>query len=211
MKILLYGGTFDPPHNGHLHNLKHSAQCVRPDHVIVMPAGVPPHKRASETSGETRLQLCDCFQALLADGSVPSLAISDWEIQQAARGEKNYTVHTLEMLHEKYPTAALSLCIGSDMLLIFTTWYRWQDILSLATLVIESREAGDADALQAVAKSLDPSGERILFADAPPLPMASNALRAKLAKGEDCSAFLPPSVQAQIQKEGLYVETVRKA
>ncbi len=205
MKILLYGGTFDPPHNGHLNNLTAAIQLVKPDHVIVMPAGMPPHKQASETAGETRLRLCQCFHAVCAGKGAPTLTISDWEVQQAARGERNYTVHTLEMLQKQHPNAALSLCIGSDMLLSFTTWYRWQDILCLATLVVESREAGDAAALQTEATRLDPSGTRILFASAPPMPMASKTLRAKLAQGEDCRAFLPPSVSAQIAKEGLYV------
>ncbi len=206
MKILLYGGTFDPPHNGHLNNLKAAMQLVKPDGVIIMPAGMPPHKQASETPGETRLRLCQCFStACIGAAGAPSLTISDWEVQQAARGERNYTVHTLEMLHAKHPNAAFSLCIGSDMLLSFTTWYRWQDILCLATLVVESREAGDADALQAEAARLDPSGTHILFASAPSMPMASNMLRAKLARGEDCSAYLPPSVCAQIATEGLYV------
>lgn len=204
MKILLYGGTFDPPHKGHLHNLKACAQMVAPDKVIVMPAGVPPHKRASGTAAEIRLQLCKCFLSLQGV-DIPEISISDWEIQQAARGERNYTVLTLEMLHETYPNAQFSLCIGSDMLLSFTTWYRWQDILHLATLVVESREAGDAVALQAAASAIDPTGERVLFACASPLPMASNKLRAKLAAGQDCSAFLPDTVWQQIMQQGLYM------
>ncbi len=203
MKILLYGGTFDPPHNGHLNNLKTSADAIKPDKVIVMPAGVPPHKQASSTPADVRMRLCDCFLALQG-GNIPTITISDWEVQQAARGERNYTVLTLEMLHAQHPDAQLSLCIGSDMLLIFTTWYRWQDILRLATLVVESREAGDAACLRAEAKRLDPSGARILFATAPPLPMASKELRARLANGEDCSALLPACVCKQIAAEGLY-------
>ncbi len=201
MKILLYGGTFDPPHNGHLNNLKNSAAFVQPDKIIVMPAGMPPHKRASETPAQLRLDMCQCFLAL----GLPNLVICDWEIQQAARGERNYTVHTLEMLAASHPNAQLSLCIGSDMLHSFTTWYRWQDILSLATLVVESREQGDLPALRAVAKQLDPSGTRILFTDAIALPMASKDLRARLTKGEDCSAFLPPHVCELIAEKGLYM------
>ncbi len=204
MKILLYGGTFDPPHNGHLNNLKTSADCIKPDQVIVMPAGMPPHKRASTTPAAVRFQLCSCFLALQG-AAIPNITISDWEIQQAARGERNYTVRTLEMLRAKHPDATLYLCIGSDMLLSFTTWYRWQDILKLAILVVESREEGDAAALQAAACALDETGNHILFVGAPPVPMASNTLRTQLERGEDCSAFLPQSVCAQIAKDGLYV------
>ncbi len=205
MKILLYGGTFDPPHKGHLNNLKHSAELIKPDKVIVMPAGVPPHKRASATPAETRLRLCECFKRLQSS-EMPDIEINDWEVQQAARGERNYTVLTLEMLQKEYPDATLYLCVGSDMLLIFTTWYRWQDILRLAHLIVESREAGDALALRVKAKELDPEGTRILFTDAPALPMASHELREKLAAGQDCTDFLPPSVCEMIGEEGIYCQ-----
>ncbi len=205
MKILLYGGTFDPPHNGHLNNLKNSAALVRPDKVIVMPAGVPPHKRASATPAEIRLQMCDCFLALKGS-TMPDIVISDWEIQQAAQGVQNYTVLTLEMLRKTYPDAQLSLCIGSDMLFIFSAWYRWQDILKMAMLIVESREEGDLPSLHAKAKELDASGKRILFTDAVALPMASNQLRSQLMQGADCRAFLPATVYDKIVKERLYYE-----
>ena len=64
MKIMLYGGTFDPPHNGHINNLRAALALVRPDRAIVMPAGTPPHKQASTTPAALRLQMCACFTAL---------------------------------------------------------------------------------------------------------------------------------------------------
>ena len=72
-KVLLYGGTFDPPHNGHINNLRAALELVQPDRVIVMPAGIPPHKAASATPGEVRLAMCDCFKALS-----PLVEVSDW-------------------------------------------------------------------------------------------------------------------------------------
>lgn len=204
MKILLYGGTFDPPHNGHFNNLVASAQRILPDKVIVMPAGVPPHKRASDTPADIRLRLCQCFLQCKSD-TIPEITISDWEVQQAAKGVRNYTVTTLEMLRKAYPQAELYLCIGSDMLLIFTSWYRWRDILHLATLVVESREEGDLNLLSKTVAEIDPSGARILFASAPAVPMASNELRTCLEQGVDCSKMLPSLVNEMIAKEGLYL------
>ena len=145
-KVLLYGGTFDPPHNGHMNNLRAALELVRPDKAIVMPAGIPPHKKASATPGKVRLAMCQCFTALS-----PAVEVSDWEI---AQGGRSYTVHTLEMLRDAYPGAELYLCVGSDMLLTFTQWYRWQDMLAMAALVVESREAGDEPALQVAAADL---------------------------------------------------------
>ena len=99
MKIMLYGGTFDPPHNGHINNLRAALALVRPDRAIVMPAGTPPHKQASTTPAALRLQMCACFTALS-----PVVEVSDWEIR---RGGRSYTVHTLEWLRSCDPAAEL--------------------------------------------------------------------------------------------------------
>ena len=135
MKTLLYGGTFDPPHNGHMNNLRAALALVQPDRALVMPAGTPPHKHASATPAELRLQMCACFTALS-----PAVQVSDWEIR---RGGRSYTVHTLEWLRGQDPDGALYLCVGSDMLLTFQEWYRWQDMLKMAALVVESRTGTD--------------------------------------------------------------------
>ncbi|MCI2046603.1 MAG: nicotinate (nicotinamide) nucleotide adenylyltransferase [Faecalibacterium sp.] len=204
MKILLYGGTFDPPHIGHLHNLQSVAACVRPDQVIVMPAGIPPHKAASQTPAPARLAMCDCFLALAGTADIPRLEVSRWEIDRAAAGEANYTQATLEMLAKRFPGAVLYLAVGSDMLLSFDTWHNWRQDLALATLVVESRETDDAAALRAKAAELDPTGQRVLFAAAPALPMSSTALRGRLAAGDACEDALPPKVRAVIARRGLY-------
>ena len=206
MKILLYGGSFDPPHNGHMNNLRAAAARVRPDEVVVMPAGVSPFKQSTAVSGALRMEMCGCFSALAERGEVPAVTVSGWEVEQAAAGKRNYTVLTLEMLAAEHPGAELYLAIGSDMLLSFDRWYRWQDILRLAHLVVTSRNVGDDPELHAKAKQLDPTGARILFAPVDALPMASSALRARLAAGETCEIELPESVRRVIQRERLYRE-----
>ena len=163
MKILLYGGTFDPPHNGHLNNLRAAAGRVMPDLVVVMPAGVPPHKAASATPAALRLEMCRCFAALEGAPGLPRIAVSDWEIRQAANGRRNYTVLTLEMLARTYPDAVLYLAVGSDMLESFRAWYRWQDILRLARLVVVSRQIGDDAALRRADERGDRADGRGVF------------------------------------------------
>ena len=206
MKVLLYGGTFDPPHNGHLNNLRAAAARVQPDKVVVMPAGLSPFKQRTSAPGALRLEMCSCFHALEGQGSIPQLEVSGWEIAQAAAGNRNYTVLTVEKLSREYPGAQLYLAIGSDMLLSFDGWHRWQDILRLAHLVVTSRNVGDAPELHAKARQLDATGARILFAPVQALPMASSALRARLAAGEECEAELPETVRAVIRREKLYKE-----
>ncbi len=204
MKILLYGGTFDPPHNGHLNNLRAAAARVRPDRVVVMPAGLSPFKQRTSAPGALRLEMCGCFRALADSPDIPQLEVSGWEIAQAEAGKRNYTVLTVEKLAQENPGAQLYLAIGSDMLLSFDGWHRWQDILRLAHLVVTSRNVGDDPELHAMARQLDPTGARILFAPVQALPMASSALRARLADGEACEAELPEPVRAVIRREKLY-------
>ena len=119
MKILLYGGSFDPPHNGHLNNLRAAAERVHPDKIVVMPAGTSPFKEGTNASGALRLEMCRCFAALAQEPGMPPLEVSGWEVAQAAAGSRNYTVLTLEMLARENPGAVLYLAIGSDMLLSF--------------------------------------------------------------------------------------------
>ena len=155
-KIILFGGTFDPPHNGHMALLSACLAAVQPNRALVMPAGVPPHKQASATPGALRAEMCGCFRALS-----PCVEVSLWEMGQ---GGKNYTVDTLCMLQKAYPGARLHLCLGSDMLLSFRAWRRWRDILRISALVVHSRENGDEPALAAAAQALTAEGADILFA-----------------------------------------------
>lgn len=209
MKVLLYGGTFDPPHNGHLNNLRAAAARVQPDKVVVMPAGLSPFKQKTSAPGALRLEMCSCFHAL-EEGmdAIPQLEVSGWEVAQAEAGSHNYTVLTVEKLARDYPGAQLYLAIGSDMLLSFDGWHRWQDILRLAHLVVTSRHVGDAPELHAKALRLDPTGARILFAPVQALPMASSDIRTRLAAGEGCETELPEAVRAVIRREKLYKKEV---
>ena len=109
MKILLYGGSFDPPHNGHLNNLRAAADRVHPDKIVVMPAGTSPFKQGTNASGALRLEMCRCFAALAQEPGMPPLEVSGWEVAQAAAGSRNYTVLTLEMLARENPGAVLYL------------------------------------------------------------------------------------------------------
>ena len=179
---------------------------LQPDEIVVMPAGASPFKQMSATPGALRAEMCGCFAEAVHGprAAARALHVSTWEIEQAAAGRRNYTVLTLEMLARQYPGAELYLAIGSDMLLSFDGWHRWQEILRLAHLVVTSRNTGDIPALQAKAEQLDPGGSRVLFAPVTALPMASSDIRARLAGGESCENELPALVQRVIAREGLY-------
>ena len=196
MKLLLFGGTFDPPHIGHMNLLRGAMQAVQPDLTIVMPAGVPPHKAASMTPGMWRYEMCACFLALEKECG-GRIEISDWEIHRQGR---NYTIDTVTMLEQKYPGAELYLSVGSDMLLTFTEWRRWPELLQKATLVVESRREGDMGALHRAARALSAEGGRIVFSQAKALPMASSDIRA----GKAPAGALPPETERIAGKYHLY-------
>lgn len=192
MKLLLFGGTFDPPHNGHMRLLQSAIDTVQPDKVVVMPAGIPPHKAASATPASLRLTMCQCFAPLH-----PDLTVSDWEI---GRGGKNYTIDTVRMLESRYPGAEIFLSVGSDMLTTFTQWREWQSLLEKTTLVVQSRYSGDAASLAAAARDLEAAGGRVVFAHAPVLQAASSDVRA----GKLGMDALPPLVQHICKQYHLY-------
>ena len=80
MRVLLYGGSFDPPHYGHMNNLRAAAARVRPDRVVVMPAGVSPFKQGTTASGPLRVEMCGCFAALARELGF-GLEVSGWEVE----------------------------------------------------------------------------------------------------------------------------------
>ena len=92
-KLLLFGGTFDPPHNGHMALLSACLAAVQPNRALVLPAGVPPHKQASATPGTLRAEMCGCFRALS-----PCVEVSLWEMGQGAACEANAARRTYAQL-----------------------------------------------------------------------------------------------------------------
>ena len=109
-----------------------------------------------------------------------------------------------KLLQEKYPGAQLYMTIGSDMLETFDEWYRWREILAMVTLVVQSREPGDGDALHAAAQKLEEAGGKIMFADAPVLECASSDIRAGKYPPARLKELLPPPVADVIHRNGLY-------
>lgn len=195
MKLLLFGGTFDPPHLGHMGLLKNAIEAVQPGRVVVVPAAAPPHKRASRTPAKLRMEMCACFAPLF-----PGLIVSDIE---ARREGPSYTVDTVYELERLYPGDDIYLTIGGDMLLGFTAWHRWRELLSLVTLVAQGR--GEADEhLPAGAARLEREGGRVVMAQGAVLPLSSSELRAGLAAGKDLLCMIPPPADEVVRREKLY-------
>ena len=174
-KIILFGGTFDPPHNGHMTLLAGAIEAVRPDLVLVEPAGTPPHKRAGGTSAAHRLAMCECFRPLF-----PELVLDTTEI---ARGGKSYTIDTVRQMNARYPGAQLYFPMGSDMLLWFRNWAAYRELLRRVVLVAHLRTGEDAAPVREYAAGLAAEGGTVLFAKAPVFPVSSTEVRALAANG----------------------------
>lgn len=199
MKIALYGGSFNPPHLGHISAAKIVMKHLRPDRFIIIPDYLPPHKElsASAPSAEERMEM-----SRLAFGEIPGIEISDIEIRRQGR---SYTVDTLTELRKIYPDDPFYLVIGSDMLLSFESWFRFEDIFRLCTLTAVSREKNDMPELARHAEHLRREyGANVILIDEPPLVLSSTEIREALQTG-DASAYLSPAVCSYIRERKLYI------
>lgn len=191
MKIGVFGGTFNPPHNGHIRLAKAAADELKLDKLLVIPSCIPPHKIAAKLAdGQERLEMCR-----LAFGCDPRFEVSPMELE---RGSRSYTVETLRELKALYPDSELYFIVGSDMLESFDKWYLWQEILSLSVLCAASREEGYSPDLSRFGKL----AERIKIITLDPLEVSSTQIRN--SAGEVSPELLDPKVAAYIREHGLY-------
>lgn len=191
MKIGVFGGTFNPPHNGHVRLAKAAVDQLKLDKLLVIPSCIPPHKIAAKLAdGHERLEMCR-----LAFGCDPRFEVSPMELE---RGSRSYTVETLRELKALYPDSELYFIVGSDMLESFDKWYLWQEILSLSVLCAASREEGYSPDLSRFGKL----AERIRIITLDPLEVSSTQIRN--SAGEVSSELLDPKVAAYIREHGLY-------
>lgn len=202
-KLLLFGGTFDPPHNGHMCLLSAAIQAVQPDAVVVMPTGVPPHKAVGRTSGALRVQMCECFRPLF-----PKLIVSDLEL---TRKGKSFTVDTVHTLRAQNPAARIYLPMGSDMLLYFNKWRDYDVLLRHVTLVAHCRDEGDIAPVEQCAASLRAQGGEVMLVRGPIVEVSSTQVRALAAEGEEISGLVPPLVARLIREHRLYQKEANEA
>lgn len=172
MRLLIYGGTFNPPHLGHADALSCAAEALGADRSLVVPAGIPPHKALAEgsPSAEERLRLCEL--------AFPEANVTPMELQ---REGKSYTVDTLREISRENPEAELYFLVGTDMLLYMEQWHEFREIFSLCTLAALPRADGDLAEIERYAAYLRSTYRaRIEIIPKTPLPMDSTALRAAL-------------------------------
>jgi nicotinate-nucleotide adenylyltransferase len=179
-RIGVFGGQFDPPHDGHLAVVRAARDQLSLDRVLVIPDGSPPHRAPSVLPAETRLRLAEA-----AFAGEPQV-----EVRAATTGDRpEYTVHVLERLAAQ---GALHLIIGADQYLSFASWRDPERIRELASLVVAPRTGYPVS---------DPAVEVL---DMPPVDLSSTELRERLTAGEDVAGRIPGGAWRLIRDQGLY-------
>jgi nicotinate-nucleotide adenylyltransferase len=188
VRLGIFGGTFDPPHIGHLIAAQDSRARLRLDGVRFIPAANPPHKGGvpALTRAELRLEL---VRAAVADDD--QFEVDTLELE---RGGPSYTVETLELLHQQFQQAELVLLIGSDQFAEFETWKDPERIMQLARIAVLTRGGsprGDVDA-------------RIDHVAVTRIDVSSTEIRRRVGAGEPIRYLVPAGVEAVIRRERLY-------
>lgn len=198
MKIGIFGGAFNPIHNGHMLLARNYYDSIKLDKILFIPTAVPPHKSARGFESDAdRLNM-----VRLAVSDESGFEVSDIEFK---RSGKSYTYDTLAEIKSIYSDSQLYLIIGSDQFLNFHKWYRYKDILEMVTLCTSAREDDDERALlYSYAENNRELDGKYYIARYPVLKLSSSEIRDKIKKGEDISSLLPKSVYNYIVEKGLY-------
>lgn len=208
--VVLYGGTFDPVHNGHLAIARAARQklgCA----IRMMPAADPPHRPPPGASADERAAMLE-----LAVADEPGLCVDRRELERTGA---SYTVDTLRQLRAVQPDVSVALLLGADSFISLPGWKDWRDLFDLAHFVVAARPGQDSvldplpeplasavqdrwvDAVDALTAT--PAG-KVLRLGQPLHDVSATGLRGRIASGAPWKHLLPAPVAARIQARGLY-------
>ncbi len=197
-KVGIYGGTFNPPHIGHIGAARAFIRDAELDKLFIIPSFIPPHKFfRGEATVKQRVHMCE-----LAFGDIEKTEISNLEID---RGGKSYTYLTLEELSS--PDSDLYMLIGTDMFLTLEEWNYPEKIFNLANICYIRRESDTKltkEIEAAIVRYTEKYGARIYEIKAPVIQISSSELRSMYKGGQDTSEYISRAVSEYIRNEGLY-------
>jgi nicotinate-nucleotide adenylyltransferase len=196
MRTGILGGTFNPPHLGHLIAAQEAYRELDLDRVILIPAGIPPHKPVEDEPGpQHRLELCR-----LAIGDDGHFMVSDLELR---RDGPSFTVDTLKTLRSQSPSDDLFLILGADIAAGLPKWHEPEQVLELATVAIAMRRGTAKAAVQDALDQLQ-GGDRARFFEMPRIGISSTMVRDRARAGQPIRYFVPDGVMHYISRHGLY-------
>jgi nicotinate-nucleotide adenylyltransferase len=197
VRIGILGGTFNPPHLGHLICAQEAYLQLGLDRVTLIPARIPPHKPVEDEPGpEHRLELC----RLAIRGDEERFEVSELEI---AREGPSYTVDTLQELHSRAPDNELFLIVGGDIAAGLPNWHEPERVLSLATLAVAKRRGTSRADVDDALRTLR-GGERARFFRMPRIGVSSTMLRERARARKPIKYYTPDAVVSYIERHDLY-------
>jgi nicotinate-nucleotide adenylyltransferase len=196
VRIGILGGTFNPPHLGHLICAQEAYLQLELDRVTLIPARIPPHKPVDDEPGpEHRLEMCR-----VAVGDDERFDVSDLEI---TREGPSYTVDTLDLLHSRAPESELFLIVGGDIAAGLPRWHEPERALSLATLAVAGRRGTSRAEVDEALSGLA-GGARARFFQMPSIGISSTVLRRRVRARESIRYYVPDAVASYIDRHRLY-------
>lgn len=192
MTLGIFGGSFNPPHVGHLAVAEACAEAAALDRVLWVPAATPPHKQGDPALAPAADRLA---MTRAATAGNPRFEVSDVEV---ARRGVSYTADTLRQLHAAHPDDDLALILGGDSAVGFASWREPQAILDLARLVVYARPGADLSAMPEWVR------KRSTVVVGPLLDVSSTALRGRIAAGQTVRYLVPDAVIETVERRGLY-------
>jgi nicotinate-nucleotide adenylyltransferase len=196
-RVGLLGGTFNPPHVGHMLCAQEALTALKLDWVLLLPVHTPPHKEMQADPGpEVRLELCR-----LAVGDAPHIDVSTHEID---RGGRSYTVDTLRALHDARPEDDLTFIAGADQAAGLPGWREPAAVLELAGLAVAEREATRREDVLDELYGLPGVPDRVHFFPMPRIDISSSLIRRRVAEGRPIRWLVPDAVERAIAERGLY-------
>lgn len=197
-RIGIYGGTYNPPHIGHIRAAAHGIRALKLDRLLLIPDSIAPHKQIPQGS-PTAQQRLEMLQ--LSARGLECACVSDMELR---REGKSYTVDTVSQLRREHPDAELVLMMGTDMFVSFLDWYQPERIMEQASLAVFFR--GDKKERQSIGlqkQRLEEKGAKVYLVENPVTAISSTDLRRMLVF-RCAQPFLCPGVSAYIRQHGLY-------
>ena len=199
-QIGLFGGTFDPPHLGHLILASEAHSQLGLDRLLWILTPEPPHKQDQDiTSIEHRLAMVN-----LAIEDNPSFELSRVELD---RPGPHYTLDTVEIIAERYPDADITPIIGGDSLSDLPKWHRPKELLYACHWVGVMRRPGEEPNLDALERKLPGISSKVHYVDAPLLEIASREIRSRIVNGRPYRYYLPAPVYEYINQHHLYQQS----
>lgn len=185
-KIGILGGTFNPPHIGHLIIANEVRHALELDEVRLIPTAAPPHKDASsEVTAQQRLEM-----VTLAASGLDGVKVSSFEVD---RGGVSYTYDTIAALLEAEPDAAFYFIIGGDMIDMLHTWHRIEELVEMVTFIGVGRPGSKSE-----------TEFPITMVAIPEIDLSSSLIRKRFAEDNTVAFLVPSAVESFIRKEGLY-------